>query len=444
MKIVIAGAGEVGSHLAKLLSTEDQDITLIDRDAEKLSALDANYNLLTVEGSPTSFASLRHANVGSSDLFIAVTPYETDNVVACAMAKTFGAKRTVGRIDSYDYMDPRNRDFVKRMGVDRVIYPEFLAAGEIITALRHSWARNWFELYNGEIILVGVRLGAQARFCGMQLKDLATLSHHFHISAIRRNHETIIPGGFDTMRENDILYITTQREYIDELLTLTGKVNNKIRRVLVMGGSKIAVRLANMAGDKFRLTIIDNDLERCRKLPQLCPDCDIIYGDARDIDTLADAGIDEMDAFIALTSSSETNILACLTAKELGIKKTVAEVENIQFISQAEGLNIGTTINKKLLASSTIFQMMIDSDASNARCLALADAEVAELEVKQGSKLTKAAVKDLKLPRDITLGGLIRDGHGMLISGLTQIRPGDHVLVFCLSGAIRKVERLFS
>ncbi|MDE5642300.1 MAG: Trk system potassium transporter TrkA [Muribaculaceae bacterium] len=444
MKIVIAGAGEVGSHLAKLLSTEDQDITLIDRDSDKLSVLDANYNLLTVAGNPTSFATLREANVGTCDLFIAVTPYETDNTVACAMAKSFGAKRTVARIDSYEYMDPRNSDFVKRIGIDRVIYPEYLAAAEIITALRHSWARNWFELYDGEIILVGVRLRSKARFCGMQLKDLATLSHHFHISAIRRNHETIIPGGFDTMQEDDILYITTKREYIDELLELTGKVNQKIRRVLVMGGSKIAVRLANMMEDKFRLTIIDNDLERCRKLPQICPDCDIIYGDGRDIDTLADAGIDEMDAFISLTASSETNILTCLTAKELGIKKTVAEVENIQFISQAEGLNIGTIINKKLLSSSTIFQMMIDSDASNARCLALADAEVAELEVKEGSKLTKAPVKDLRLPRDITLGGLIRDGRGMLISGMTRIQPGDHVLTFCLAGAIRKVERLFS
>ncbi|MDE6099173.1 MAG: Trk system potassium transporter TrkA [Muribaculaceae bacterium] len=444
MKIVIAGAGEVGSHLAKLLSTEDQDITLIDRDADKLQTLDANYNLLTIAGNPTSFSTLREANVGSCDLFIAVTPYETDNAVACAMARSFGAKRTVARIDSYDYMDPRNRDFVNRIGVDRVIYPEFLAAAEIITALKHSWARNWFELHDGEIILVGVRLGANARFCGMQLKDLATLSHHFHISAIRRNHETIIPGGFDTMQEDDILYITTKREHIDELLVLTGKTNHKIKRVLVMGGSKIAVRLANMMDDRFRLTIIDNNLERCHKLPQLCPDCSIIHGDGRDVETLADAGIDEMDAFIALTASSETNILACLTAKEMGIKKTVAEVENIQFISQAEGLNIGTTINKKLLASSTIFQLMIDSDASNARCLALTDAEVAELEVREGSRLTKAPVKDLRLPRDITLGGLIRDGKGMLISGMTRIQPGDHVLTFCLAGAIRKVERLFS
>lgn len=444
MKIVIAGAGEVGSHLAKLLSSEDQDITLVDKDPAKLAVLDANYNLLTVVGSPTSFQVQREAYVGKCDLFIAVTPYETDNVVACAMAKSLGAKITVARIDSYDYMNPDNRSFVTRMGVDRLIYPEYLAAQEIISALEHSWARNWFELHNGHIILVGVRLGTNAAMAGMQLKDFATLSRNFHVSAIHRQHETIIPRGDDTMQPGDVLYVTTTREHVDELRELAGKTEVHIERVLIMGGSKIAVRLANMPrSEQFRFTILDTDLERCQYLPQVCPDCDIIHGDARDIDTLVDAGIEEMDAFIALTGSSETNILTSLTAKELGVPKTVAEVENIQSISQAESLNIGTIINKKLLASSTIFQLLLDSDSSTARCLALADAEVAELEVKPGARLTKAPVKDLKLPRGITLAGLMRDGEGMLINGSTHIQPGDHVLVFCLGGAIRKLEKYF-
>ena len=211
-----------------------------------------------------------------------------------------------------------------------------------------------------------------------------------------------------------------------------------------MGGSKIAVRLTNMAGDDFLFRIIDSDLKRCYELPGKCPECEIIHGDARDPELLADVGLDDTDAFIALTDSSETNILACLTAKEHGVKKTIAEVENIQFISQAEGLNIGTIINKKLLASSSIFQMLLDSDSSTSKCLALTDAEVAELEARPGSKITKAPVKDLRLTRDMTLAGLIRDGQGMLISGNTVIQPGDHVLVFCLSGAIHKVERLFN
>ena len=209
MKIVIAGAGEVGSHLAKLLSNENQDIILIDENADKLTTLDANYNIMTLVGCPTNFSSLREASVASADLFIAVTPYETDNVVACSMAKNLGASTTVARIASYDYMDPANREMVRKMGVDRLIYPEYLAAIEIITALQHSWVRHWFELHEGQIILVGVRVPGSAQIAGMQLKDFAHTNHHFHVSAIKRNHETIIPRGDDYIQDGDILYITT-------------------------------------------------------------------------------------------------------------------------------------------------------------------------------------------------------------------------------------------
>jgi trk system potassium uptake protein TrkA len=444
MKIVIAGAGEVGSHLAKLLSAEEQDIMLIDSNAERLATLDANYNLMTVEGNPTSFATLREARAGSCDLFIAVTPYESNNIVACSIAKNLGAQTTVARIDSYDFMNPANADHVRHMGVDRVIYPEQVAAEEIITALRRSWIRNWFELHNGQIILAGVKLRQGAPIVGMKLKDFAFTNRHFHVSAIKRNHETIIPRGDDLLNDGDILYFTTTRDHINDLLTLTGKTEHKIKRVLIMGGSKIAVRLVNLGREQFKFKIVESNLEICRKLPQKCPDCEIIHGDARDTDLLADIGASDMDAFVALTDSSETNIFTCLTAKDIGIRKTVADVENIQFISQAENLNIGTVVNKKLLASSTIFQLLLDADSSTSKCLALADAEVAELEVRPGSKITRAPVKDLKLAREMTLAGLIRNGEGMLINGNTLIEPGDHVLVFCLAGALHKVEKLFS
>ncbi len=443
MKIVIAGAGEVGSHLARLLCNEEQDITLLDANAERLAVLDATLNLLTCVGEPTSFSSLREAGAGRCDLFIAVTPYESNNIVACSIAKNLGARTTVARIDTYEFMNPSNEEHVRHMGVDRVIYPEYLAAQEIVSALEHPWARNWFELHNGRIILAGVKLRDGAPLVGVRLRDFATANRNFHVSAIKRNNETIIPRGDDRMLSGDILYITTIRENIDELIEITGKTNYKVRRVLIMGGSKIAIRLVNLAHDEFRFKIVESDLERCRKLPQKCPDCEIIHGDARDPELLADLGIADMDAFLTLTDNSEANILTCLTSKEFNVKKTVAEVENIQFISQAESLNIGKVINKKLLASSTIFQLLLDADSSSSKFMALADAEVAELEAREGSKITRAPVKDLKLPRELTLAGLIRDEKGMLITGMTQIQPGDHVLIFCLTGALHKIERLF-
>lgn len=444
MKIVIVGAGEVGSHLAKLLSREEQDIVLVDKDADKLAAIDANYNLMTLHGSPTSFTALRDAGVENCDLFIAVTPYETSNVTACAMAKKLGAKKTVARIDNYEFMVHENRDFFTGLGADYLIYPEYLAAQEIMTALERTWVRHWFELHNGEIILVGVKLRDNARLIGMQLKELAFTQQTFHVSAIKRNHETIIPRGDDRIRINDILYFTVTKDHVDDLLEICGKTQYEIKKVLIMGGSRIAERLAAMAEDKYKIKIIDNNLEVCKTLPERCPNSEIVYGDARDIDVLREEGIEDIDAFIALSESSEANILACLTAKEFGVNKTIAEVENIQFISEAEGLNIGTIINKKLLASSKIFQILLDADINSSKCLALADAEVAEMVVKPHAKATKGAVKDLNLSRDMTIAGLVRDGKGMLVRGNTVIQAGDHVVVFCLAGAIHKVERLFN
>lgn len=445
MKIVIAGAGEVGTHLAKLLSREEQDITLLDRDRSRLEALDARYNLLTVVGSPVSFSALRAARVEKAELFIAVTPYETDNVVACEIAKSFGAHKTVARIDNYEFMDPANSAFFTRSGINHTIYPEYLAALEIRTALERNWVRNWFELHDGEIIVVGIKLRDNARIAGMQLKEFAATRHNFHVSAIRRKNETIIPRGDDRLMPNDILYFTTTRDYVDELIDLCGKTRRRIHNIMIMGGSRIAVRLVSLIGSKnYDVKILERDRDKCAYLAERCPEAEIIHGDGRDIEVLRQEGVEATDAFIALSDSSETNILACLSAKEMGVKKTIAEVENIQFISEAENLNIGTIINKKLLASSRIFQILLDSDANDSRCLALADAEVSEIEAKPRSKITRAPVRDLHLSRDLTIAGLVRNGRGMLVDGSTTICAGDRVVVFCLDGSLHKVERLFS
>lgn len=446
MKIVIAGAGEVGSHLGKLLSREEQDIVMIDSNREKLDRLDANYNLMTCVGSPTSFRALSGAGVDTScDLFIAVTPYENTNITSCAIAKSLGARKTVARIDNYEFRDSLHRPFFASIGVDHLIYPEYLAAQEICTALRRPWVRQWFELNDGRLLLIGVKVRADAALTGKSLRDITVTQHNYHVAAIKRRHETIIPRGNDVIKPDDILYFTTTEEYVDEIRDLCGKKDYKVRDVMVMGGSRIAVRLAHMASEKLRITIIENDADICRRLPEKCSGCNvrIIHGDARNNDVLREEGIGAMDAFVALTDASETNILACLAAKEMGVNKTIAEVENIQFISEAEILNIGTIVNKKLLASSKIFQLLLDADETSSRFMALADAEVAELEARPGSKITRAPVMDLKLSRDMTIAGLIRDGRGMLVGGRDRIQAGDHVLVFCLSGSIHKVEKLF-
>lgn len=443
MKIVIAGAGEVGTHLAKLLSNENQDITIIDSDEEKLLKLES-YNMLTYVGNPVSFKTLRNAGAENCDLFIAVTPFETDNVLACEIAKTLGAEKAVARIDNYDFLREENRSFFTDKGINDLIYPEYLAAEEMEIALKRAWVRNWFELCNGELIIVGVKIRENAKMVGMPLRDLFKMSNYAHISAIKRNHETIIPRGNDYIRANDIVYIATTNGDMQNIRTLCGKSDINVKNLMIMGGSRIAVQLAMRVGDDYKITILDSDINRCEELAERLPNCNIIHGDGRNFEILEEEGIEDMDAFIALTENSEANILSCLAAKEYGVKKTIAEVENIQFISVAEALNIGTIINKKLLASSRIFQFLLDSDSTNAKCLALADAEVTELVAKKGSKITNAKIKDLNLSRDLTIAGMLRDGKGYLVQGDTQIQEGDHVVVFCLSGAIHKVEKLFN
>lgn len=443
MRIVIAGAGEVGTHLAKMLSNEDQDIIVIDTDEKRLASLE-NYNLMTYQGSAIRFESLCEAGVPNADLFIAVTPMESRNILACTIAKRLGAKKAVARIDNDEYLQHDNRRHFTELGIDNLIYPEWLAAQEMVTALRRTWVRSWFELFDGELIVLGVKLRANSPIVGKRLREVGSITRCLHVNAIKRNRETIIPRGDDLICENDIVYLTTMREHVDEVTQVCGKTNINVESVLIMGGSDIAVQLAKLIQTKLRVKIIEADRERCLWLDSQLPHCSIVHGDASDIDLLEEEGLSDYDVFISLSDRSETNILGGMMAKEHGVRKTIAQVENIQFINEAETLNIGTIINKKLLASSRIFQLMLDADVDNAKCLALSDAEVAELVVKPKSKVTKADVKDLRLSRDMTIAGLVRDGKGELVTGSTRLREGDHVVVFCLSGAIHKIEKYFN
>lgn len=446
MKIVIAGAGAVGTHLAKLLSREKQEIILMDDNEERLTAMSSNFDLLTVVGSPTSIKGLREVEAHKADLFIAVTPDESRNMTACMLAHNLGAQKTVARIDNYEYLLPKNKEFFQKVGVDSLIYPEMLAAKEIVSSIRMSWVRQWWEFCGGALILIGAKMRERAEILNIPLYELGGPQLPYHIVAIKRGHETLIPRGDDVIKLNDIVYFTTTRKYVPYIRKIAGKEDYAdVRNVMVMGGSRIAVRTAQYVPDYMQLKIIENDINRCNRLTELLDERTmIINGDGRDLDLLREEGLQNTEAFVALTDNSETNILACLAAKRMGVRKTVAEVENIDYIGMAESLDIGTVINKKMIAASHIYQMMLDADVSNVKCLTFANADVAEFTVKEDSRITKHDVKDLGLPKGTTIGGLIRQGEGVVVTGNTRILPGDHVVVFCLSMMIKKIEKFFS
>lgn len=446
MKIIIAGAGAVGTHLAKLLSGERQDIILLDDDEEKLNRLDSNFDLMTVNVSPTSIVGLKETEIGKADLFVAVTPDESRNMTACVLAHSLGAKKTVARIDNYEYLMPKHQEFFRTLGVDSLIYPEMLAAKEIIDAIKMSWIRQWWEVDGGALILVGAKLRSSAEILDIPLSELGGPDTPYHVVAIKRGSDTIIPRGNDVIKEQDLVYFMTTKKYIPYIRKISGKENYQdVRNVMIMGGSRIAVRTAQSAPDYMNIKIIESDPNRCNRLTELLSDkVMVINGDGRDLSLLQDEGLKDTDAFVALTENAETNILACLAVKRMGIIKTVAEVENIDYISMAESLDIGTVINKKMIAASHIYQMMLDADVSNVKCLAIANADVAEFTVTEGDRITKRDVKDLGLPKGATIGGMIRDGEGLLVNGFTRIQAGDHVVVFCTGLMLQQIEKYFN
>jgi trk system potassium uptake protein TrkA len=445
MKIIIGGAGEVGTHLSKLLSKEDQDITLMDTNEEKLN-FPSSFEIITVHGSPVSIHDLKSAGIKDADMFIAVTPEESTNMTACMLAHSLGAKKTIARIDKDEYLYPRNTELFTKLGVDSLICPEALAAEEIAGALKQPWTRQWWEIAKGKLVLLGVKLRENASIANKYLYELGKDGEEriYHIVAIKRHNETLIPYGSDQLLAGDIVYLITTKEHVDEMRFYAGKEDFNIRKVMIMGGGRIALKVCERLPHSINVKLLEADKEKSFRLAEKVDShVMVINGDGRNTDLLIQENIKNCDAFIALTGNSETNILACVAAKNFGVAKTIAEVENLDYIQMAERLDIGSIINKKLIASSHIYRFLLKADVSTVKCLAFANAEVAELVARPGSKVTQKPVKELRLPKDITLGGLIRDGKAEIVSGDTCIQPGDHVLVFCLDTAMRKVGYYF-
>lgn len=445
MKILIAGAGEVGIHLAKLLGQENHDITLMDSDKERLDIVRDYPDLLTFVGNCTSIKDLKSIGVSSYDLFIGVTPEESRNITACMLATHLGIKKNLARIDNYEYLDSSNVEFFQKMGVNSMIYPEMMAAREIVSAIKAPWTRVWWEFSNGSVILTAAKVRYSSPIVDKFIFEITSESKKFHIVAIKRGNNTIIPTGKDQVLADDILYFTTLRENINEMPAILGKVSFETKNIMFMGGSRITMRAIQLLPPNINIKIIERNRERAEKLVEIAPsNVTIFLGDARDTELLLTEGINQTDIFIALTGSSEANILGCIMAKQYGVKKTIAEVENIDYIAMAEKFDLGTVINKKLLAASKIYELLLMADASNIKSLTFSNANVGEVVAKPNSKITKKLIKDLKLSSDITLGALTRDGHAMLINGDTQIMPGDQVMVYFMNKSLKAIESYFN
>jgi trk system potassium uptake protein TrkA len=448
MKIIIAGAGEVGFHLAKLLSYESQDITLIDTNKESLAYADNHLDIRVLKGDATSISLLKDAKVQDSDLVIGVTSSETTNITLCMLAKQLGCKRTIARISNTEFV--YNKDVLRfsELGIDELISPEALAATEIELLLNKSAFNDTYEFEDGKLIMVGVSLPKSAPFVGKMVKEAANIfpELHFMPIALQRlgTQYTVIPRGDTLFKEGDQVYFITVKEGVDELYKLTGKKKEEIKNVMILGGSKVGFKTArDLCAKKFNVKLIEKSKEKAFDLADDLPNALVINGDGRNVELLEEESLESMDAFIAVTGNSETNIMSCLVAKSKYIKKTIALVENMDYFQLSHSIGIDTLINKKLLAANNIFRHIRKGEVVALMRLNNLNAEILEFVVKKNSKVTGSTIRELDFPKAATIGGVVRNDKGIIALGGFEIKEGDRVVVCCHPEEIPKIERMF-
>ncbi|MCL1973996.1 MAG: Trk system potassium transporter TrkA [Bacteroidetes bacterium] len=449
MKIVIAGAGEVGCHLAKMLSMEFHDITVIDSREERLNKIAESADVITFCGSPTSMATLEKAGVPGADLFIGVSPAQDQdvNILSAVIAKKLGSKKVTARINNDEYLKPEYKLLFTEMGIDLLFYPEKVAAHEIIDLLQQTGTSEFMNFSGGKLQLIALKLDEGAPVVNKRLIEIPGGPDMplFRAVAIAREGHTLIPRSDTEFKRDDLVFVISRREGIQQVLDFSGKDNMDVHNLMIVGGGSIGALVAARLADKIeRIKLIDSDRERCQQLSETLKKALVIYGDARNTDLLIEEELSNMDAFVAVTGSSETNILSCMAAKKAGVLKTIAEVENIDYIKLAKEMGVDAVINKKLITASRIFRFTMSHNVQSIKCLNGTDAEVLEFIAKPGSVVTQDTIRNIHFPKDALIGGAIRGSNSFIAQGDFEIKPYDRVVVFALPSALSRVNKFFA
>lgn len=445
MKIVIAGAGEMGSHLARMLSGNGHDITVIDPDSKLLDEVSSLADVITMEGDSTTFAVQRRASVRKCDLFIAVNHTENENIISAIMAKQLGAKKSIARVDNDEYLEPNNKEMFINMGIDYLFYPEKIAANEVVNLLGHTSTFEFVDFSGGKLSLVAFRLEPNSPLVGRRLADFTDAdTDTYRTIAISRAGKTIIPHGSDIFQSGDMVYTIARQDASHDVMALSGNGGVSVKNVMILGGSRIGVQIAQRLQNDMSIKLIEYNADKAYRLAEILDQTLIINEDGRNTDAMLEEGIQNMDAFIAVTGRSETNILTAMLAKRLGVKKVIAEVENLNYINIADSVGVDTIVNKKMVTASNIFRFTMNTDVMAIKCLTGSEAEVLEFIAKPNSPATKAPIRELGIPKDITIGGIVRADNVMIVNGGTKINAYDRVVVFAMPSAIAKVGSLFN
>ncbi len=445
MKIVIAGAGNLGFHLAELLSYENQDITLIDENQEVLDYASSHLDLLTLKGDSSSIKILKEARVEEARLVLAVTTSETTNLVTASLAKKLGARQTIARVHKSEYLKDANRELVAALGIDSIFSPVQLAAKEIKRLIERCSFTDIFEFEEGKISLFGITLDDYSPLVNVQLSNWKNVAADETLRpiAILRGSQTIIPHGDVVLRKNDHVYFITKKDKVDEVEQFVGAKKVKVKNIMILGNSPLAYETAKMMEEDYKITLIESSKDQCKMLTEKLNKTLIINGKADNVDLLLEEGLDRMDAFIALTPNSETNIIASLTAKNHGVYKTIAQVENKEYTFISQNIGVDTLINQKLIAANNIFRFVRQGRIEAITGLHGVEAEVIEFVVTKNNHITRKPLKDLHFPKASLIGGVIRGDESLIPDGNFQLQVDDKVIVFTMPEAVSKVERMF-
>jgi len=445
MNIIIAGDGEVGLHLAESLVNSNHNITIVDPHEDLLKMIETHADLMTINGDSTSISVLQRANVRKADLLISVVHDEHINLMTCILAKKLGAKKVIARVNTMENLSLQNRQIYQELGIDALISPEDIAAQEIISLLKQSAATEVFDFSDGKLQLFMIKLEQSAPVIDKTLNDIAAefKTLDFRAVAIHRNRSTFIPRGDDRFEAGDLAYVITKPEAIEQLLELGGKVEHDIHNVMIIGGGRVGRITAKRLEKEMNIKLLEKDKDRCMVLTDYLEDTLIVNGDSRNIQLLEDEDIRSMDAFIAVTNNTETNILTCLHARMNGVKKTIALVENIDYIDISQNIGIDTIINKKLIAASYMVRYTMGTEVLNLKCLSGIEADALEMIARPGSPITKKPLNKLNVPEGAIIGGIVRDEKAYIATADFQVLDNDKVVVFVLPYAIHKVEKLF-
>ncbi len=446
MKIIIVGVGEVGIHLAKLLSQERHDIIVVDRSDERLARVREGLDVMTIHGSGSHVQDLQDAGAADADMLIAVTSIDEVNFTACFLAHKLGTKKTILRVDEPDKFFGEGLMKPEDIGINLVISPDGLAAAEITRLIRRSSATDVLEFADGRIQILGLKLDRESPMINRKLKELTAdyTELPFRTVAISRGIRTIIPSGDDEFKKGDQIFVVSKTEYVAEMLKLSGKESVKFENIMILGGSGIGRNVAEELQHDMSVKLIESNKEVSLQLADKLEKTMVIRGEGKDLDLLATEGIMDMDAYIAVTRDEEDNILSCLMAKHLGVKKTIAHVEKLDYIPLANTIGIDALVNKKLSAANEILKFVRKGQIVSVATLHGVDAEVIEMVAQKGSSVTKKALRDLKFPDGAIIGCVIHNGSVTIPTGTTRISSQDRIVVFTLPSALKAVEQFFS